>query len=108
VRRRSYELCQQARRAACVSGVSAGATVWPFLSDAPSAHLSNTIYNAISRIPTFSYDTLLQILDKLLGEGIDIVVAGDSMMRQNYLRLVQLMRGKQRIFDYRVRPNSKP
>lgn len=62
------------------------------------------MYNAIWRIPTFSSDTLPQILDKLLGQGIDIVVAGDSMMRQNYLRLVQLMRGKRRIFDYRVRP----
>jgi len=35
-------------------------------------------------------------------QGIDIVVAGDSMMRQHFTRLVQLLRGRQRNVDYRV------
>lgn len=47
-----------------------------------------------------------EIVEKLLGENIDIVVAGDSMMRQNYLRLLQLMRGRRRIFDYRVHTHA--
>ncbi len=38
----------------------------------------------------------------LLAQGIDIVVAGDSMMRQHFTRLVQLLRGRQRNVDYRV------
>jgi hypothetical protein len=48
----------------------------------------------------------LQVLDKLLGEDIDILVAGDSMMRQLYTRLVQLLRGRRRVFDYRVRKHA--
>lgn len=39
---------------------------------------------------------LTQVVEKLLSADIDIVVAGDSMMRQNYLRLVQMMRGRRR------------
>ena len=35
-------------------------------------------------------------------QNIDIVVAGDSMMRQHFTRLVQLLRGRQRNVDYRV------
>ncbi len=35
-------------------------------------------------------------------QSIDIVVAGDSMMRQHFTRLVQLLRGRQRNIDYRV------
>ena len=38
----------------------------------------------------------------LRAQGIDIVVAGDSMMRQHFTRLVQLLRGRQRNVDYRV------
>ncbi len=42
------------------------------------------------------------MLDRLLGGDTDVVIAGDSMMRQLYVRLIQLLRGRQRIFDYRV------
>ena len=48
-----------------------------------------------------------QVVNKLLGERIDIVVAGDSMMRQLYTRLVQMLRGRRRVFDYRVRSWSR-
>ena len=38
----------------------------------------------------------------LRAQNIDIVVAGDSMMRQHFTRLVQMLRGRQRNIDYRV------
>ena len=47
-----------------------------------------------------------QVVNKLLGGRIDIVVAGDSMMRQLYTRLVQMLRGRRRVFDYRVRQQT--
>lgn len=50
---------------------------------------------------------LCQVVNKLLGERIDIVVAGDSMMRQLYTRLVQMLRGRRRVFDYRVRQQTR-
>ena len=34
------------------------------------------------------------MLERLVGGNTDIVVAGDSMMRQFYLRLVQQLRGR--------------
>jgi len=42
------------------------------------------------------------VLERLLGDSTDIVIAGDSMMRQLFVRLVQLLRGRHRVFDYRV------
>lgn len=42
------------------------------------------------------------VLERLLGGSTDIVIAGDSMMRQLFVRLVQLLRGRHRVFDYRV------
>ena len=48
------------------------------------------------------------MLDRLLGGDTDIVIAGDSMMRQLYVRLLQLLRGRRRVFDYRVRSPRSP
>ncbi len=42
------------------------------------------------------------VLERLLGGSTDIVIAGDSMMRQLFVRLIQLLRGRHRVFDYRV------
>lgn len=58
--------------------------------------------------PTCLAVVSLQVLDKLLGERIDILVAGDSMMRQLYTRVVQMLRGRRRVFDYRVRKVDRP
>ena len=44
-----------------------------------------------------------EVLDRLLDGSTDIVVAGDSMMRQLFVRLIQMLRGRWRVFDYRVR-----
>ena len=46
-------------------------------------------------------------MERLLGGNTDIVVAGDSMMRQFYLRFLQQLRGQRRIFDYRVHTHAK-
>ena len=43
------------------------------------------------------------MLDRLLRGDTDIVIAGDSMMRQLYVRLIQMLRGRRQVFDYRVR-----
>ena len=40
-----------------------------------------------------------EVLAQLLRHNADILVAGDSMMRQVYSRLVQMMRGQRRILD---------
>ncbi len=37
------------------------------------------------------------MLDFLQGEKMDILVAGDSMMRQLFIRLVHMMRGTRRV-----------
>ena len=34
------------------------------------------------------------------------MVAGDSMMRQHYLNIVQQLRGRRRYFDYRVHTHA--
>lgn len=47
-----------------------------------------------------------EVMERLLGGSTDIVVAGDSMMRQFYLRLVQQLRGQRRLFDYRVHTHA--
>lgn len=39
----------------------------------------------------------LQVLDFLQGQKMDILVAGDSMMRQLYIRMVHMMRGARRV-----------
>jgi len=44
----------------------------------------------------------LQLLQYLQGEQMDILVAGDSMMRQLYVRLVHMMRGARRVLDYHI------
>ena len=46
-------------------------------------------------------------MERLLGGSTDIVVAGDSMMRQFYLRLLHQLRGQRRLFDYRVHTHAK-
>lgn len=46
-------------------------------------------------------------MERLLGGNTDIVVAGDSMMRQFYLRLLHQLRGRRRLFDYRVHTHAK-
>lgn len=46
-------------------------------------------------------------MERLLGGNTDIVIAGDSMMRQFYLRLIHQMRGRRRVFDYRVHTHAK-
>ena len=43
-----------------------------------------------------------QLLQYLQGEQMDILVAGDSMMRQLYVRLVHMMRGARRVLDYHI------
>ena len=43
-----------------------------------------------------------QVLDFLQGEQMDILIAGDSMMRQLFVRLVHMMRGAQRVVDYHI------
>ena len=40
-----------------------------------------------------------EVLAQLLASNADILVAGDSMMRQVFSRLVQMMRGQRRILD---------
>ena len=43
-----------------------------------------------------------QVLQYLQAEQMDILVAGDSMMRQLYVRLVHMMRGARRVLDYHI------
>ena len=43
-----------------------------------------------------------QVLQYLQAEQMDILVAGDSMMRQLYVRLVHMMRGAHRVLDYHI------
>jgi len=40
-----------------------------------------------------------EVLAQLLASNADILVAGDSMMRQVFSRLVQMMRGQRRVLD---------
>ena len=42
------------------------------------------------------------MLQYLQSEQMDILVAGDSMMRQLYVRLVHMMRGARRVLDYHI------
>ena len=43
-----------------------------------------------------------QVLEFLQAEQMDILVAGDSMMRQLFVRLVHMMRGAPRVLDYHI------
>ena len=47
-------------------------------------------------------DRRQEVSERLLGGSTDIVIAGDSMMRQLFVRLIQMLRGRHRVFDYRV------
>ena len=42
------------------------------------------------------------MLDFLQSNQMDILVAGDSMMRQLFVRLVHMMRGSLRVLDYHI------
>mmetsp|Transcript_3550 Transcript_3550/g.10331 ORF Transcript_3550/g.10331 Transcript_3550/m.10331 type:complete len:816 (-) Transcript_3550:2377-4824(-) len=88
-------------KTACCGGVVPGT----FQNSTVEAHAYEYVADESAGCSYFNYRRA-EILDKLLGENIDIVVAGDSMMRQNYLRLVQMMRGRHRIFDYRVHTHA--
>jgi hypothetical protein len=48
-----------------------------------------------------------QVLHYLRTHGSDVVVAGDSMMRQFYLRLVMMMRGQPRLLDYHLHAHAQ-
>ncbi len=47
-----------------------------------------------------------QVLDWLQRGKMDILVAGDSMMRQLYIRLVHMMRGSRRVLDYHIHTHA--
>ena len=38
--------------------------------------------------------------------GMDILVVGDSLMRQLYSRLVHMLRGHRRVFDYKMHTHA--
>jgi hypothetical protein len=48
-----------------------------------------------------------QILHYLHSRGSPLVVIGDSMMRQFFLRLVMMMRGQQRLLDYHLHAHAQ-
>ena len=48
-----------------------------------------------------------QILHYLHARGSPLVVIGDSMMRQFFLRLVMMMRGQQRLLDYHLHAHAQ-
>jgi len=47
-----------------------------------------------------------EVLDFLQGQKMDILVAGDSMMRQLYIRMVHMMRGARRVLDYHIHTHA--
>lgn len=47
-----------------------------------------------------------EVLDFLQGSNMDIVVAGDSMMRQLYIRMIHMMRGARRVLDYHIHTHA--
>lgn len=48
----------------------------------------------------------LQVLDFLQANQMDILVVGDSMMRQLFVRLVHMMRGARRVMDYHIHTSA--
>ena len=48
-----------------------------------------------------------QVLHYLNARGAPLVVFGDSMMRQFFLRLVMMMRGQQRLLDYHLHAHAQ-
>lgn len=47
-----------------------------------------------------------EVVDFLQDGKMDIVVAGDSMMRQLYIRLIHMMRGARRVLDYHIHTHA--
>ena len=56
--------------------------------------------------PARSVSACAQVLNFLQGGNMDILVAGDSMMRQLYIRLVHMMRGSRRVLDYHIHTHA--
>ncbi|KAH7623878.1 hypothetical protein NADE_008693 [Nannochloris sp. 'desiccata'] len=86
-------------------------------ASSPGAFLPDgTFANGAQR---FSYQPLLpetcrytpmtrgQIMATLEGINAPLVVIGDSMMRQLFLRLVMMMRGQERLLDYRLHTHAQ-
>ena len=48
----------------------------------------------------------MQVLGFLQDSKMDVLVAGDSMMRQLYIRLVHMMRGANRVLDYHIHTHA--
>ena len=46
------------------------------------------------------------MLDFLQSRNMDVLVAGDSMMRQLFIRLAHMMRGTLRVMDYHVHAHA--
>ena len=61
-----------------------------------------TCSNSPAHRPPTSLTVEPQVLQFLQAEQMDILVAGDSMMRQLYVRLVHMMRGARRVLDYHI------
>lgn len=59
-----------------------------------------------SHVIELQWTVLVQVLDFLQGGDMDILVAGDSMMRQLYIRLVHMMRGSRRVLDYHIHTHA--
>lgn len=55
----------------------------------------------------FSELTRAQVIAVLEKNNAPLVVLGDSMMRQVYIRLVMMMRGQQRLLDYKILTNAQ-
>ncbi len=55
---------------------------------------------------TSGHIPFLQVLDFLQDGSMDVLVAGDSMMRQLYIRLVHMMRGAPRVLDYHIHTHA--
>ena len=49
---------------------------------------------------------LLQVLDFFQSRSTDVLVTGDSMMRQLFIRLAHMMRGTRRVMDYHVHAHA--
>lgn len=47
-----------------------------------------------------------QVLGFLQERSMDVLVAGDSMMRQLFIRLVHMMRGVKRPLDYHIHTHA--